>query len=134
MKGNPMKNIAKRMMLAAATVSSLAAVMVPQAASANEGHCQGRGACQTRPAVQADWRNPQVDYWCNVRDRDYHQGHARGYWELRRQGGHYPVRRGRFTDQHYEQMRGIPGQSYRLYVRADRGAQADVIGHIRTRY
>ena len=47
-----LKNPVKRILLAAATASSLAAVMAPQAASAAEVRCRGGSSCETA-ALQA---------------------------------------------------------------------------------
>ena len=47
-----LKNPVKRILLAAATAASLAAVVAPQAASAAEVRCGGRSSCET-PYLQA---------------------------------------------------------------------------------
>lgn len=115
---------AKRMLLAAATASSLAAVMAPQAASAAETHCRGREECETRDLRVG--RDKTVYYRATAHERDGDR--ARGKYEVRNAHNGYRVKDGRFYGSTYGHADVRPYNAYKLKVES--GRRSYVTGHL----
>lgn len=113
-----MKISAKRMLLAAATATSLAAVMAPQVASAAQVQCQGRQECETRDLRVG--RDRTVYYHATARERDGDR--ARGHFDVRNARNGYRVRDGRFYGSAMGRVNVQPYNSYKLKVESDRRA------------
>lgn len=113
-----MKISAKRMLLAAATATSLAAVMAPQVASAAQVQCQGRQECETRDLRVG--RDRTAYYHATARERDGDR--ARGRFEVRNSYNGYRVRDGRFYGSTHGSVRVQPYNAYKLKVESDRRA------------
>jgi Ni/Co efflux regulator RcnB len=113
-----MKISAKRMLLTAAAASSLAAVMVPQTASAAEVQCRGRQECETRDLRVR--RDDTVYYRASAQERDGDR--ARGAFDVRNSRNGYRVVAGRFYGSTGGRVHVQPYNQYKLHVRSDRHA------------
>jgi Ni/Co efflux regulator RcnB len=107
-----MKISAKRMLLTAAAASSLAAVMVPQAASAAEAQCRGRQDCETRDLRVG--RDRAVYYRVTAQERDGDR--ARGAFDVRNSRNGYRVADGRFYGSTACRAQVQPFNQYKLHV------------------
>lgn len=113
-----MKISAKRMLLAAAAASSLAAVMAPQAASAAQVQCQGRQECETRNLWVG--RDKTVHYHASARERDGDR--ARGKFEVRNAHNGYRVKDGRFYGTTHGRINVHPYKAYKMKVESSKRA------------
>jgi hypothetical protein len=119
-----MKISAKRMLLAAATASSLVAVMAPQAASADEVRCRGRQDCETRDLQVG--RDKTVYYRATAQEHDGDR--ARGKYEVRNARNGYRVKDGRFYGSTYGRADVQSHNKYKVKVESDR--RASVTGRL----
>jgi Ni/Co efflux regulator RcnB len=106
---------AKRVLLAAATVSSLAAVMAPQAASAAQVYCQGRQECETRNLHVG--RERTVYYYATARQRDGDR--ARGHCEMRNARFGYRVMDRNFYGSTGGRSNVFPHNPYKMSVESN---------------
>jgi len=115
---------AKRLLLAAATASTLAAVMAPQVASADQVRCYGREECETRPLRVG--RDQTVYYHATARDRDGDR--ARGEYEVTNARNGYRVRDGRFYGSTSGRAYVRPYNAYQMKVES--GRRSRVSAHL----